>query len=88
MTDDEVYLRHIHESLERIEAYTAEGRERFMQNTMAQDATIRNLEILGEATKRPSPELRSSHPEILWRNMAQMRDVIVHGYMGVDLEIV
>ena len=59
-----------------------------MRNTMAQDATIRNLEILGEATKRLPPELRSSHPEIPWRNMAQMRDVLIHGYMGVDLEIV
>ena len=88
MTDDEVYLRHILESLERIEAYTAGGREDFMRSSMAQDATVRNLEVVGEATKRLSPEIRSAHPEIPWRNMARMRDVLIHDYMGVDLEIV
>lgn len=88
MSDDEVYLRHILECLERIEAYTAGGREDFMRSHMAQDATVRNLEVVGEATKRLSPEIRSAHPEIPWRNMAQMRDVLIHDYMGVDLEIV
>lgn len=51
MTDDEVYLRHILESLERVATYTAGGREDFMHNRMAQDATVRNLEVVGEATK-------------------------------------
>ena len=88
MTDDEVYLRHSLESLERIEAYNAGGREDFMRSSMAQDATVRNLEVVGEATKRLSPEIRSAHPEIPWRNMARMRDVLIHDYMGVDLEIV
>ena len=88
MTDDEVYLRHFLESLERIEAYTAGGREYFMHSSMAQDATVRDLEVVGEATKRLSPEIRSAHPEIPWRNMARMRGVLIHDYMGVDLEIV
>ncbi|HET7272455.1 MAG TPA: DUF86 domain-containing protein [Rubrobacter sp.] len=88
MTDDEVYLRHILESLERIEAYTAGGREDFMHSSMAQDATVRNLEVVGEATKSLSPEIRSAHPEIPWRNMARTRDALIHDYMGVDLEIV
>jgi uncharacterized protein with HEPN domain len=43
------------------------------------------LEIIGEATKRLSPELRSRHPEIDWRRVAGLRDVLVHNYMGVDL---
>ncbi len=63
MTDDEVYLRHVLETLTRIEGYTAKGREGLMRNGVAQDATVRNLEIAGEATKRLSPELRSSQPE-------------------------
>jgi uncharacterized protein with HEPN domain len=88
LTDDEVYLRHILESLERVAAYTAGGREDFMRNRMAQDATVRNLEVVGEATKRLSPEFRSAHPEVPWRNMSRMRDVLIHDYMGVDLEIV
>lgn len=88
MTDDEVYLRHILESLERVAAYTAGGREDFMRNRMAQDATVRDLEVVGEAPKRLSPEFRSAHPDVPWRNMARMRDVLIHDYMGVDLEIV
>ena len=51
-------LRHILESIERIEAYTAPGRDEFLAHTMVQDAVIRNLEIIGEATKRLSSELR------------------------------
>jgi uncharacterized protein with HEPN domain len=49
------------------------------------EAAIRQLEIIGEATKRLSPELRSRHPEIDWRRVAGLRDVLVHNYMGVDL---
>jgi uncharacterized protein with HEPN domain len=53
---------------------------------MIQDAIIRNFEIIGEATKRLSPERKQSHPEIQWRGMAGFRDVLIHNYMGVDLE--
>jgi uncharacterized protein with HEPN domain len=53
---------------------------------MIQDAIIRNFEIIGEATKHLSPELKQSHPEIQWRGMAGFRDVLIHNYMGVDLE--
>lgn len=59
-----------------------------MADQMIQDATVRNLEIIGEATKRLSPEFRSAHPDILWTSMAGMRDVLIHDYMGVDLGIV
>ena len=48
----------------------------------------RNLEIIGEATKRLSPDFRDRHPGIPWRSMAALRDVLAHGYMSVDLEIV
>lgn len=53
---------------------------------MMQDAIIRNFEIIGEATKHLSLELKQSHPEIQWRGMAGFRDVLIHNYMGVDLE--
>lgn len=86
MKDDKLYLIHIWECIQRIESYTGEGKAAFLASAMMQDAVIRNFEIIGEATKRLSPELKQSHPEIQWRGMAGFRDVLIHNYMGVDLE--
>jgi uncharacterized protein with HEPN domain len=55
---------------------------------MIQDAVIRNLEIIGEAVKGLSEDLRSANPEVLWRQIAGMRDVLIHHYFGVKLETV
>lgn len=86
MKDDRLYLIHIWECIQRIESYAGEGKAAFLASTMMQDAIIRNFEIIGEATKHLSPELKQSHPEIQWRGMAGFRDVLIHNYMGVDLE--
>lgn len=88
MKDDSVYLIHVLECIKQIEEYTINGREEFMNSRLIQDAVIRNIEIIGEATKQVSPGLRSQHPEIPWKEMAGMRDVLIHDYMGVDLQIV
>jgi uncharacterized protein with HEPN domain len=55
---------------------------------MVQDAVVRNLEIVGEAAKRVSPDLRKQAPGVHWREMAGMRDKLVHDYFGVDLDLV
>lgn len=60
--------------------------EAFMDDTMRQDAVVRELLIIGEAAKRLSDEFKASHPTIPWRQMAGMRDVLVHAYDHVDLE--
>ena len=88
MKGDQLYLRHILEAIERIESYIVVGRDVFITSTHWQDAVIRQLEIIGEATKRLSQDLRSQHHEIPWRRIAGLRDVLIHDYMGVDLSAV
>lgn len=88
MKRDAAYLSHIRDATRRIQDYTRDGQDAFMASTLIQDAVIRNLEIIGEATKALSPAFREQHPNIPWSSMAGMRDVLIHGYMGVDLKIV
>lgn len=57
----------------------------FSGNVLVQDGVMRKLEIIGEASKRLSDELRDSVPEIPWKDMCGMRDKLIHDYMGVDL---
>ncbi len=72
--------------LDRALGYPIENEETFLAKDYLQDAVIRCLEILGEASKRLSPELRNHHPDLPWRAMAGMRDVLIHAYDQVDLE--
>jgi len=87
MKRDLVYLVHIKQAMEKIVKYlNKRTKEEFMQDEILQDAVIRQLEIVGEATKRLSFELVLKHPEIPWKGMAGLRDVLIHAYAKVDLE--
>ena len=88
MKDDAVYLRHILECIESIESYIPNGKSDFFSSKLIQDAVVRNLEVLGEATKRISQDLRRQYSQLPWREMAGLRDVLIHNYFGVDNEIV
>jgi uncharacterized protein with HEPN domain len=88
MNADEVYLRHILDAIEKIEGYTSVGKDVFMEQSHWQDATIRQLEIVGEATKNISMAFRGQYPDTPWKRIAGLRDVLIHHYMGVDLSAV
>lgn len=87
-TDKEL-LSDIQEAIRRIRTYTHEMTyKEFLEDTRTQDAVIRNLEIIGEATKKLSMELRNRYPNVPWKEMAGARDRLIHNYFGVDLEVV
>lgn len=81
-------MAHVLDAIERIESFTAAGHEQFVSQLMIQDAVIRNLEVIGEAVKSLSDDLRSQHPDIPWKQIAGMRDVLIHNYFGVKLDTV
>jgi uncharacterized protein with HEPN domain len=85
---DRLYLLHIRDAIQQVIAYTKAGRTAFLSDKKSQDATIRNLEIIGEAVKRLSPALLARHPEIPWKRIAGMRDKMIHDYFGVDHRLV
>ena len=85
MNKDRLYLESIRDCMERIAEYTATGEDAFMASRLIQDGVIRNLEVIGEATKNLSSELREANPAIPWRQIAGMRDVLIHDYLKVNL---
>jgi len=86
--DETVYLRHILECVRRIEENTSEGRDGFMASHTLQDAVLRNLQTMGESTQRLSDDLKATRPEIEWSRIAAFRNVLVHDYLGIDMDAI
>ena len=82
---DRVLLAHMRDCLERIGEYTHFERTRFDTSRLVQDAVIRNLQTLAQPSQRLSGEIKGTEPQIPWRELAGFRNVIVHGYLGIDL---
>jgi len=86
--DDRLYLGRILEAVDRILLFGQDGETRFRTDVRTQDAIIRTLQVMGEAAKKVSTQARDAHPEIPWKDIAGMRDRVVHDYFGVSLDIV
>jgi len=84
--DEAVYLNHILECARRIEEATHEGREKFLQTHTLQDAVLRNLQTLSESTQRLSDTVKAGRPDIEWKRIAAFRNILVHDYLGIDME--
>lgn len=82
--DPRVYLAHMLECIQRIATFTRDGREAFFSDEMIQHAVLYNLQVMGEAAKRVTMDYRDAHPEISWRGIAALRDVLIHDYEVVD----
>jgi len=84
--DYRVYLDDILEAIEKIQSYTSGVNEKtFYSNFQLQDAVLRRLEIIGEATKNLPINVRKKFPQTPWREMAGLRDVLIHEYFGVNI---
>lgn len=88
MKDDRVYLRHMLRCIARIEEYTAAGRESFFSSHLIQDGVVRNLQTMAESAQRLSERLKSLRADVDWKALAGFRNVLVHDYLGVDLDYV
>lgn len=86
MNADGLYLLHIDECIRRIETYAADGQLSFLSDTRTQDAVLRNLQVLGESSKRLSSQVTNRFPKTNWKGIAGFRNVLVHDYLGVRME--
>jgi uncharacterized protein with HEPN domain len=83
--DDRIYLNHMLECIGRIEEYTKGNREAFLASTLIQDGILRNLQTLGQSSVKISEPLKKLHPEIDWSGIVGFRNVLVHDYLGINL---
>ncbi len=87
--DCKVYLEDILEAIGKIRAYTAGmSADSFAADNKTLDAVLRNLEVIGEAVKCIPGDIRAQHPQVEWKKMAGLRDILIHQYFGIDAEII
>lgn len=88
MKSDRAYLQHILDMINRVESATDVGKDVFVESQLHQDAVLRNLHTMSETTQRLSANLKSTNPDVEWATLAAFRNVLVHDYLGIDIELV
>ena len=89
MKDDLAFIEHILLCIDKIQEYTENlTAQEFHHNELIQDAVIWNIEIIGEAAKKISKDLKSQYRDIPWKEMSGMRDKLIHDYFGADVDVV
>jgi len=85
--DELVYVRHMLDCIHRIDEYI-ENKEQFYGSRLVQDAVIRNLQVMAESSQRLSEKIKSNYPVIPWKNISGFRNILVHDYLGTDLDMI
>lgn len=85
--DNSVYIEHMLDSILRINEYV-ESKELFYDSHLVQDAVVRNLQVMAESSQRLPDEIKNNHPEIPWDDISGFRNVLVHDYLGIDLDVI
>ena len=86
--DPVVFVSHILECIEKVEEYTTgKSRQDFLDSTQLQDAVIRRIEIIGEAARNIPKSIQEEYPQVRWDEAKGMRNILIHEYFGVDLEL-
>ena len=86
MKDDKFYVIHVLEEIARLEEFTAEGREAFLSSDLIRYAVLRSLQTMGESIKRLSETVKATHPEVSWKGIVALRNVLVHDYLDLESE--
>jgi len=86
---DKIRLQHIVDSIEEIKTYLIDSTYKsFKEQSMLKSACIRQLEIIGEASGKISDQIRKNHPQVSWKSLIGLRNILIHKYFGVDERIV
>jgi len=86
--DLKLFLEDIIEQIELIEGDSISSKDRFLKDLRLRDATVRRIEIIGEAVKNISSSFRKKYPEVEWKEIAGTKDIMIHAYFKVDIDIV
>ncbi|UCG70087.1 MAG: DUF86 domain-containing protein [Thermoplasmata archaeon] len=85
--NNRLYVKDILESIKRIENYISDqSYDEFIKNDMIRDAVLRNLEVIGEAAKNIPDAIREKYPDVPWKRIIGLRNIVIHEYFGVDFE--